>query len=86
MKPIQARAARYGLRLTAKDVAAVAGVSDFTVKRFEGGSPALQNTVEALREFYKSRGVRFIEDDPAVGVMFNEPDKPVSLAKAKAAK
>ena len=71
MKPIQARAARHALRLTAKDVATGAGVSDFTVKRFEkGGAKSLQDTVDAMRDFYRSRGVQFIEDGEGFGVVF----------------
>jgi len=77
MKPIQARAARHGLRLTAKDVATGAGVSDFTVKRFEkGGAKSLQDTVDAMRDFYRSHGVRFVEDGDEYGVLFGPVAEP----------
>jgi len=71
MDPIQARAARYALRFTAKDVAAGSGVSDFTVKRFEKGDDnASQKTIKAMKDFYHSCGVLFTEGDQGCGVIF----------------
>lgn len=71
MDPMQARAARYALRFTAKDVADRAGVSDFTVKRFERGeNGATQRTINAIKDFYHSCGILFIEDEQGHGVIF----------------
>jgi len=72
MNPIQARAARYALRYTAKEVAKGSGVSDFTVKRFEKGEEgASKKTIDAMIEFFASKGVVFMDDDRGHGVVFS---------------
>jgi len=74
MNAIQARAARYALRLTAKEAAKGSGVSDFTIKHFEKGEGmSFPETVEALKGYYCSLGVRFIEGENEHGVIFG-PD------------
>jgi len=81
MNPVQARAARYGLRFTAKDVADRSGVSDFTVKRFEKDQySATQKTIDAMKNFYCSCGVLFTEDDQGYGVKF-KPDIEIMPAR-----
>lgn len=65
--PAQMRAARALLDWSMMDLAAAAGVSVSTVKRFEGGSeqPVSDDTVALMRGAAEAEGVSFLRDDGA---------------------
>jgi len=55
----QIRMARAGLRLSVRDLAALAKVSPNTVTRVEGGGAANSSTLAALRRALEDAGVEF---------------------------
>ena len=69
LHPKQSRMARCAIQIGVKDVAERAKVSTNTITRLEGGESLRDRTVEDIRRFYESEGVRFIEDEEWIGVM-----------------
>lgn len=69
LHPKQSRMARCALQIGVKDVADRAKVSTNTITRLEGGETLRDRTIEDIRRFYESEGVRFIDADEWVGVM-----------------
>ncbi len=76
ISPAQMRAARAMLDWSMMDLAAAAGVSVSTVKRFEGGSdqPVSGDIVALMRGAAETKGVTFLSDDgDGAGVRLREP-------------
>jgi transcriptional regulator with XRE-family HTH domain len=59
----QARMGRAALKLSVRDVAALAKVSPNTVTRVEAGLPANNSTIMAIRIALESAGVEFTNSD-----------------------
>ena len=72
MKATQARMARAGLGISLRVVAGVIGVTPNTISRIENGSDPKTSTLNALRDFYEERGISFMQDGNALGVMLDE--------------
>lgn len=71
MKAEQFRAARAMLGIGVREVASGTGLMPSTVSRAENGKgDPKYSTVIALEDFYEARGVQFMDDGAAVGVMF----------------
>lgn len=54
--------ARYGLKLTVRDLAKLAGLSNTTVTKAEKGRDIRRSTLTALRDAFVSRGAEFDDD------------------------
>ncbi len=59
----QARMARAALKLSVRDLAALARVSPNTVTRIEAGQPANNSTIAAIRSALEAAGVEFTNGD-----------------------
>ena len=59
----QARMARAALKLSVRDVAALAKVSPNTVTRVESGLPVNNSTLAAIRTALEAAGVIFVEEN-----------------------
>lgn len=69
LHPKQSRMARCAIQIGVKDIADQAKVSTNTITRLEAGETLRDRTIEDIRRFYESQGVRFIVEDEWVGVM-----------------
>lgn len=74
LSPSQLRMARAALRLTVREIGAVAGVAANTVTRIEGGAPANRATLAALRRALEERGCEFSDDGETVRHRLTLPD------------
>ena len=72
MTPAQLRMARAATRLGVRETAELAGITTYTVSRFETEQGGLRlETAEKLKAVFKRLGVRFLEDDGAgAGIRF----------------
>jgi len=83
LTPRQCAAARYGLGLSIRSFAPLAGVCTQTVIRFENGESGTVNTRKALRAALEACGVEFLGEN---GVVFpNDDSIPSGRPKAHAA-
>lgn len=62
LTPAQIIMARYGLKLTVRAVADMAGVSPTTVTAAEKGRDSRRSTLAALQEAFVSKGAEFKDD------------------------
>ena len=72
MTPAQLRMARAATRLGVREVAQLAGITPFTVSRYENEQGGLRlDTAEKLKRAFRQLGVTFLEDDGAgAGIRF----------------
>ena len=68
MNAQQCRMARAGMALSINDLGRLAGVRAMTISKYERGlQKVLPRTVEALRAWFVSQGVEFINGGATVG-------------------
>ena len=53
-------AARELLEITQHDLAEATDLGGSTIERFEKGEPVRASTVEKIRQYFKNRGIRFM--------------------------
>lgn len=70
MEPVQSRAARAMLKWSLTDLASAAGVGRASAARFELGQSVDPETVAKLRKAFEAKRVRFIDDGPMAGGVF----------------
>jgi transcriptional regulator with XRE-family HTH domain len=74
MTPGQCRAARAFLDISQPDLAKAASVGVSTLRDFEAGRRApMANNLKAIQAEFERRGVRFVEEGGACGVIYAAP-------------
>lgn len=68
LEPCQVRMARAGLKISVRELAAISGVADSTILRFESGRGAILTTnMSRIQQALEQAGVVFIAADASGG-------------------
>jgi transcriptional regulator with XRE-family HTH domain len=69
MTPEQCRMARASLKWSIDDLAEAANVGRATVARYENGTDAKPETVDAIRSALRGAGIHFVTKGPFAGAV-----------------